>query len=116
MSGREVPAISELRRRGPLVSVVPGLRSPLPDAVRKSAGVDRLVRAVAVVGDAYTKGLRFEFASFSCGRAQGPPDGDVPTLALEGGLGRVGRARRPRATTARLAAVGRLTRAPWPRK
>ena len=66
------------------MSVVPGLRSPLPDAVRKSAGVDRLVRAVAVVGDAYTKGLRFEFASFSCGRAQGPPDGDVPTLALEG--------------------------------
>ena len=65
VSGREVPAISELRRRGPLVSVVPGLRSPLPDAVRKSAGVDRLVRAVAVEGDGdSSKGLRFEFLCF----------------------------------------------------
>ena len=36
--------------------MVPGLRSPLPDAVVKFAGVDRHVRAVAVEGDAYTKG------------------------------------------------------------
>ena len=40
-------------------------RRPLPDAVVKFAGVDRLVRAVAVEGDGdSTKGLRFEFLRF----------------------------------------------------
>ena len=46
----------------------PGLRSPLPDAVKITAG-DRHVRAVALEAESI-RGLRFVVPSFSCGRAQ----------------------------------------------
>ena len=47
----------------------PGLRSPLPDAVIKLAGVDRHGRVVAIKGELRSSGLRFD-PSLSCGRAQ----------------------------------------------
>ena len=51
------------------MSVFLGLRSPLPDAVKRTEFVDRHGRVVAIKGELRSSGLRFD-PSLSCGRAQ----------------------------------------------